>query len=143
MLKKHKLFFTISTIIILIIVGVVYFKMKHDEHQIQQEKIKQQYYQRQQERITIFLKYNSKEPNAIKSVHFTTLKQNPMGDTVIEGYINDKETTFVAYGSPQDNFEFTSEIMGSEKFDKLLKNINQRKSTDEIKNEEEYNGAGT
>ena len=61
--------------------------MKHDER----EKQKEIYYKEQQERITLYLKHNTKEPNTIKSVHFNSLKQGPMGDAVIKGYINKNE----------------------------------------------------
>ncbi|GAB5757725.1 hypothetical protein JMUB7514_27740 [Staphylococcus aureus] len=44
--------------------------MKYDE----KEKQKAIYYKEQQERITLYLKHNTKEPNTIKSVHFTSLK---------------------------------------------------------------------
>ena len=77
--------------------------MKYDE----KEKQKSIYYKEQQERITLYLKHNTKEPNTIKSVHFTSLKTGPMGDAVIEGYINEnKEDNFVAYGSPEHNYQF-------------------------------------
>lgn len=49
------------------------------------------YYKEQQERITLYLKHNTKEPNTMKSVHFTSLKTGPMGDAVIEGYINENK----------------------------------------------------
>ena len=55
-------------------------------------KTKEIYYKEQQERITLFLKYNTKA-NTIKSVHFTSLKQGPMGDAVIKGYINNNKKT--------------------------------------------------
>lgn len=61
--------------------------MKYDE----KAKQKEIYYKEQQERITLYLKYNTKKPNTIKSVHFTSLKQGPMGDAVIEGYINNNK----------------------------------------------------
>ena len=61
--------------------------MKYDE----KEKQKAIYYKEQQERITLYLKHNTKEPNTIKSVHFTSLKEGPMGDAVIEGYINENK----------------------------------------------------
>ena len=84
------------------------FKMKYDEKEI--------YYKGQQERITLYLKHNTKEPNTIKSVHFTSLKRGPMGDAVIEGYINEnKEADFVAYGSPEENYQFTGGLTGSMK----------------------------
>ena len=61
--------------------------MKYDE----KEKQKVIYYKEQQERITLYLKHNTKEPNTMKSVHFTSLKTGPMGDAVIEGYINENK----------------------------------------------------
>ena len=61
--------------------------MKYDE----KEKQKAIYYKEQQERITLYLKHNTKEPNTMKSVHFTSLKTGPMGDAVIEGYINENK----------------------------------------------------
>ena len=60
--------------------------MKYDE----KEKQKAIYY-KEQERITLYLKHNTKEPNTMKSVHFTSLKTGPMGDAVIEGYINENK----------------------------------------------------
>ena len=61
--------------------------MKYDE----KEKQKEIYYKGQQERITLYLKHNTKEPNTIKTVHFTKLETSPMGDAVIEGYINENK----------------------------------------------------
>ena len=61
--------------------------MKYDE----KEKQKAIYYKEQQERITLYLKHNTKEPNTIKSVHFTKLETSPMGSAVIEGYINENK----------------------------------------------------
>ena len=104
--------------------------MKHDER----EKQKEIYYKEQQERITLFLKYNTKEANTIKSVHFTSLKQGPMGDAVIKGYINNnKKDDFVAYSSPEDNFQFQGDMIESKKVSNLIKY--QTKTPDEIKKE--------
>ena len=115
-----------------IISGGVYLKMKHDER----EKQKEIYYKEQQERITLYLKHNTKEANTIKSVHFTSLKLGPMGDAVIKGYINKNEKDdFVAYGDPQDNFQFEGDMIKSEKVSQLLKPEHQLKSPDEIKKE--------
>ncbi|WP_251654483.1 DUF1433 domain-containing protein, partial [Staphylococcus aureus] len=66
---------------------VMHFKMKYDE----KEKQKAIYYKEQQERITLYLKHNTKETNTIKSVHFTNLETSPMGSAVIEGYINENK----------------------------------------------------
>ncbi|AMG64633.1 MULTISPECIES: DUF1433 domain-containing protein [Staphylococcus] len=130
MSKKH-IFMILGIILSLCIIsGGVYLKMKHDER----EKQKEIYYKEQQERITLFLKYNTKEANTIKSVHFTSLKQGPMGDAVIKGYINNnKKDDFVAYSSPEDNFQFQGDMIESKKVSNLIKY--QTKTPDEIKKE--------
>ncbi|HGX1142698.1 TPA: DUF1433 domain-containing protein, partial [Staphylococcus aureus] len=103
MSKKKILILTSIMLIILISVASIYFKMKYDE----KEKQKSIYYKEQQARITLYLKHNTIEPNTIKSVHFTKLETSPMGSAVIEGYINEnKEDDFVAYASPENNFQF-------------------------------------
>ncbi|UTH12660.1 DUF1433 domain-containing protein [Macrococcoides canis] len=113
-----------------LIIGGVYFKMKNDTR----EKEKEVYIKEQKERITLYLKYNTKEPNTIKKVDFTNVKVGPMGDVVFEGYINNnKEDVFVAYASPEDNFQFNKSMLTSENVSKLLKA--QTKSPDEIKQE--------
>ncbi|HAR7288440.1 TPA: DUF1433 domain-containing protein, partial [Staphylococcus aureus] len=72
----------------------------------------------------------------IKSVHFTSLKTGPMGDAVIEGYINEnKKADFVAYGSPEHNYQFGGAMIKSEGADKLLKPAHERKSPEKIKEE--------
>ncbi|HCW0019346.1 TPA: DUF1433 domain-containing protein [Staphylococcus aureus] len=117
-------------LIILIIIVCVYLKIKIDEKQ------KAIYYKEQQERITLYLKHNTEEPNTIKSVHFTSLKRGPMGDAVIEGYINEnKEDDFVAYGSPEHNYQFGGDMVESERLSELLKPAHERKSPDDIKKE--------
>ncbi|ARJ14741.1 MULTISPECIES: DUF1433 domain-containing protein [Staphylococcus] len=130
MSKKH-IFMILGIILSLCIIsGGVYLKMKHDER----EKQKEIYYKEQQERITLYLKHNTKEANTIKSVHFTSLKQGPMGDAVIKGYINNnKKDDFVAYGSPEDNFQFQGDMIESKKVSNLIKY--QTKTPDEIKKE--------
>ena len=132
MSKKH-IFMILGIILSLCIIsGGVYLKMKHDER----EKQKEIYYKEQQERITLYLKHNTKEANTIKSVHFTSLKLGPMGDAVIKGNINKNEKDdFVAYGDPQDNFQFEGDMIKSEKVSQLLKPAHQLKSPDEIKKE--------
>ena len=85
--QKH-VFIIIGVILcIRIVATVIYLKVKYDE----KRKTKAIYYKEQQERITLYLKHNTKEPNTIKSVHFTSLKTGPMGDAVIEGYINENK----------------------------------------------------
>ncbi|MGI8218141.1 DUF1433 domain-containing protein [Staphylococcus epidermidis] len=128
MYVKKKILIFIS--VILIIFGGFYLKMKYNE----KEKQKEIYYKEQQERITLYLKYNTKEPNIIKSVHFTSLKQGPMGDAVIEGYINNnKKDDFVAFASPENNYQFGGRLIADVKIFKLLKPANESKSPDEIK----------
>ncbi|MFK3492611.1 DUF1433 domain-containing protein [Staphylococcus aureus] len=132
MLKKKILILTSIMLIILISVAGIHFKMKYDE----KEKQKSIYYKEQQARITLYLKHNTKEPNTIKSVHFTSLKRGPMGDAVIEGYINEnKKGDFVAYGSPEENYQFTGGLTGSNEVLGKLKNAENLKSPEKIKEE--------
>lgn len=129
--KKILIFFSIM-LSILIIIGGVYLKMKYDER----EKQKEIYYKQQQERITLYFKHNTKEPNTIKSVHFTNLELGPMGDAVIEGYINNnKKYDFTAYAAPENNFQFGGGFTGDHKIFELLKSAHESKSPDEIKKE--------
>ncbi|MCB8176365.1 DUF1433 domain-containing protein [Staphylococcus aureus] len=132
MTKKH-VFISIGVILCICIVAtVIYLKVKYDE----KEKQKALYYKEQQERITLYLKHNTKEPNTIKSVHFTNLKTGPMGDAVIEGYINEnKKADFVAYGSPEENYQFTGGMTGSNEVLGKLKNAENLKSPEKIKKE--------
>ncbi|HDP6098616.1 TPA: DUF1433 domain-containing protein [Staphylococcus aureus] len=132
MSKKKILILTSIMLIILISVASIYFKMKYDE----KEKQKSIYYKEQQERITLYLQHNTKEPNTIKSVHFTSLKRGPMGDAVIEGYINEnKKDNFTAYATPEHNYQFGGAMIESERLSELLKPAHQLKSPDEIKEE--------
>ncbi|SCU54306.1 DUF1433 domain-containing protein [Staphylococcus aureus] len=114
------------------LIAGIHFKMKYDE----KEKQKSVYYKEQQARITLYLKHNTKEPNTIKSVHFTNLETSPMGSAVIEGYINEnKKADFVAYATPEHNYQFGGAMIESEKLSELLKPANQLKSPDDIKKE--------
>ncbi|HDF8534315.1 TPA: DUF1433 domain-containing protein [Staphylococcus aureus] len=132
MSKKHGFIIIGVILCICIVASVIYLKMKYDE----KEKQKEIYYKGQQERITLCLKHNTKEPNTIKSVHFTSLKRGPMGDAVIEGYINEnKEADFVAYGSPEENYQFTGGLTGSNEVLGKLKNAENLKSPEKIKEE--------
>ncbi|HFQ1328902.1 TPA: DUF1433 domain-containing protein [Staphylococcus aureus] len=130
MSKKH-VFIIIGVILCICIVAtVIHFKMKYDE----KEKQKAIYYKEQQARITLYLKHNTKEPNMIKSVHFTKLETSPMGSAVIEGYINEnKKDDFVAYASPENNFQFVGDIILSKNLSEIIKI--KTKSPDEIKEE--------
>ncbi|MDU6392873.1 MAG: DUF1433 domain-containing protein [Staphylococcus epidermidis] len=114
-MSKKKILIFIS--VILIIFGGVYLKMKYDE----KAKQKEIYYKEQQERITLYLKYN-------------TLEQGPMGDAIIEGYINNnKEDEFVAFASPENNYQFGGGLTADVKIFKLLKPANESRSPNEIK----------
>ncbi|HDJ5232576.1 TPA: DUF1433 domain-containing protein [Staphylococcus aureus] len=130
MSKKH-VFIIIGVILCICIVAtVIHFKMKYDE----KEKQKAIYYKEQKARITLYLKHNTKEPNTIKSVHFTKLETSPMGSAVIEGYINEnKKDDFVAYASPENNFQFVGDIILSKNLSEIIKI--KTKSPDEIKEE--------
>ncbi len=132
MSKKKILILTSIMLIILISVAGIYLKVKYDE----KEKQKAIYYKEQQARITLYLKHNTKEPNTIKSVHFTNSETSPMGSAVIEGYINEnKKDNFTAYATPEHNYQFGGAMIESEKLSELLKTANQLKSPDDIKKE--------
>ncbi|HEJ8703420.1 TPA: DUF1433 domain-containing protein [Staphylococcus aureus] len=132
MSKKKILILTSIMLIILISVAGIYLKVKYDE----KEKQKAIYYKEQQARITLYLKHNTKEPNTIKSVHFTNSETSPTGSAVIEGYINEnKKDNFTAYATPEHNYQFGGAMIESEKLSELLKPANQLKSPDDIKKE--------
>ncbi|HAR6727423.1 TPA: DUF1433 domain-containing protein [Staphylococcus aureus] len=132
MSKKKILILTSIMLIILISVASIYFKMKYDE----KEKQKAIYYKEQQARITLYLKHNTKEPNTIKTVHFTNFETSPMGSAVIEGYINEnKKDNFTAYATPEHNYQFGGAMIESERLSELLKPAHQLKSPDDIKKE--------
>ncbi|MBJ6187605.1 DUF1433 domain-containing protein [Staphylococcus aureus] len=132
MSKKKILILTSIMLIILISVASIYFKIKYDE----KEKQKAIYYKEQQARITLYLKHNTKEPNTIKTVHFTNFETSPMGSAVIEGYINEnKKDNFTAYATPEHNYQFGGAMIESERLSELLKPAHQLKSPDDIKKE--------
>ncbi len=132
MSKKHGFIIIGVVLCVCMLIAGIHFKMKYDE----KEKQKSVYYKEQQARITLYLKHNTKEPNTIKSVHFTNLETSPMGSAVIEGYINEnKKADFVAYATPEHNYQFGGAMIESEKLSELLKPANQLKSPDEIKEE--------
>ncbi|HDG5371484.1 TPA: DUF1433 domain-containing protein, partial [Staphylococcus aureus] len=102
----------------------------------EKEKQKAIYYKEQQERITLYLKHNTKEPNTIKTVHFNNFETSPMGSAVIEGYINEnKKDNFTAYATPEHNYQFGGAMIESERLSELLKPAHQLKSPDDIKKE--------
>ncbi|MCO4454040.1 hypothetical protein AXE89_06345 [Staphylococcus aureus] len=132
MSKKHVFVIIGVVLCVCMVIAGINFKMKYDE----KEKQKSIYYKEQQARITHYLKHNTIEPNTIKSVHFTSLKKGPMGDAVIEGYINEnKKADFVAYGSPEHNYQFGGDMIESEKLSELLKPAQELKSPEKIKEE--------
>lgn len=130
--KKH-VFIIIGVILCICIVAtVIYLKVKYDE----KEKQKAIHYKEQQERITLYLKHNTKEPNTIKTVHFTNFETSPMGSAVIEGYINEnKKADFTAYATPEHNYQFGGAMIESQKLSELLKPAQELKSPDDIKKE--------
>ena len=130
--KKH-VFIIIGVILCICIVAtVIYLKVKYDE----KEKQKSIYYKEQQARITLYLKHNTKEPNTIKTVHFTNFETSPMGSAVIEGYINEnKKADFTAYATPEHNYQFGGAMIESQKLSELLKPAQELKSPDDIKKE--------
>ncbi|WP_069724395.1 DUF1433 domain-containing protein, partial [Staphylococcus aureus] len=130
MSKKHVFVIIGVVLCVCIVATVIHFKMKYDE----KEKQKSIYYKEQQERITLYLKHKTKEPNTIKSVHFTSLKTRPMGNAVIEGYINEnKKADFTAYATPEHNYQFGGAMIESQKLSELLKPAQELKSPDDIK----------
>ena len=130
-MNKKYVFIIIGVILcICIVASVIYLKVKYDE----KEKQKAIYYKEQQARITLYLKHNTKEPNTIKTVHFTNLETSPMGSAVIEGYINEnKKDNFTAYATPEHNYQFGGAMIKSEGVDRLLKIAHERKSPDDLK----------
>ncbi len=132
MSKKHVFVIIGVVLCVCMVIAGIYLKMKYDE----KEKQIAIYYKEQQERITLYLKHNTKEPNTIKSVHFTNLETSPMGSAVIEGYINEnKKDDFVAYATPEHNYQFGGAMIESERLSELLKPAQELKSPDDIKKE--------
>ncbi|HDB6273679.1 TPA: DUF1433 domain-containing protein, partial [Staphylococcus aureus] len=53
-----------------------------------------------------------------------------------KGYINEnKEDDFVAYSTPENDFQFSGDLIKSERLSELLKPAHERKSPDDIKKE--------
>ncbi|WJC50582.1 DUF1433 domain-containing protein [Staphylococcus aureus] len=112
------------TVILIIIVLAIYLKIGHDE--------KEQYYNEQKERITIYMKYNVK---GYKNISFANFKENPMDGYSISGYINnDKKLSFTAGIRSVDDFQFDTDISYT---DELGRKFNKNpKSVSEIKKEQ-------
>ncbi|HEH3058657.1 TPA: DUF1433 domain-containing protein [Staphylococcus aureus] len=110
-------------IIIILILGGIFLKMKYDE---------MKYYDEQKERIILFMKYNVK---GFKEIQFEEQKENPMDGYSISGYINnDKKLSFTAGIRSVDDFQFDTDISYT---DELGRKLNKNpKSVSEIKKEQ-------
>lgn len=110
-------------IIIILILGGIFLKMKYDE---------MKYYDEQKERIILFMKYNVK---GFKEIQFEEQKENPMDGYSISGYINnDRKLSFTAGIKSIDDFQFDTDISyPGELGRKFIKNP---KSVSEIKKEQ-------
>lgn len=110
-------------IIIILILGGIFLKMKYDE---------MKYYDEQKERIILFMKYNVK---GFKEIQFEEQKENPMDGYSISGYINnDKKLSFTAGIRFVDDFQFDTDISYT---DELGRKFNKNpKSVSEIKKEQ-------
>lgn len=121
--KKIILIFIIL-ISIGLISGGVYLKIKHEE--------KEKYYDKQKERIIIYMKYNVKN---YKEIKFEEHKENPLDGFVITGYINNDNTnTFSAHMWSKDDYQFEYLSSYSDKLDRMM--IEKTKTVSEIKKEQ-------
>ncbi|MRW76068.1 DUF1433 domain-containing protein [Staphylococcus aureus] len=112
------------TVILIIIVLAIYLKIGHDE--------KEQYYNEQKERITIYMKHNV---TGYKNISFTNFKENPMDGYSISGYINnDKKLSFTAGIRSIDDFQFDTDISYTDELGRKF--IENPKSVSEIKKEQ-------
>ncbi|HEK6871405.1 TPA: DUF1433 domain-containing protein [Staphylococcus aureus] len=112
------------TVILIIILLAIYLKIGHDE--------KEQYYNEQKERITIYMKHNVK---GYKNISFTNFKENPMDGYSISGYINnDKKLSFTAGIRSIDDFQFDTDISYTDELGRKF--IENPKSVSEIKKEQ-------
>lgn len=105
-------------IIIILILGGIFLKMKYDE---------MKYYDEQKERIILFMKYNVK---GFKEIQFEEQKENPMDGYSISGYINnDKKLSFTAGIRSVDDFQFDTDISYTDelgrKFNKNPKSVSE------------------
>nr|BFF34667.1 hypothetical protein KUHPSE09_19530 [Staphylococcus epidermidis] len=123
-LNKKIILIFIILISIGLISGGVYLKIKHEE--------KEKYYDKQKERIIIYMKYNVKN---YKEIKFEEHKENPLDGFVITVYINNDNTnTFSAHMWSKDDyqFEYLSTYSGY-----IAKNMPENpKSVSEIKKEQ-------
>ncbi|MCP1122688.1 DUF1433 domain-containing protein [Bacillus sp. 3103sda1] len=85
-MKKNIILF----ISVMLIIAGAYFTIEY----FKQKEIEEQFWKRQEARVTKYIHYNIKD---VKSITFTEHKVNPMGVPSINGYINDdKELSFNA-----------------------------------------------
>ncbi|HHO4881739.1 TPA: DUF1433 domain-containing protein, partial [Staphylococcus aureus] len=93
---------------------------------------KEKYYDKQKERIIIYMKYNVK---GYKEVKFKEQKENPLDGFVVTGYINnDKTNTFSAHMWSKDDYQFEYLSSYSDKLDRMM--IENPKTVSEIKKEQ-------
>ncbi|HDF0755893.1 TPA: DUF1433 domain-containing protein [Staphylococcus aureus] len=119
---NKKFLMIVFIIIILILVGI-FLKIKYDE---------KKYYDKQKERITIYMKHNVK---GYKNISFTNFKENSMDGYFISGYINnDKKLSFTAGIRSIDDFQFDTDISYTDELGRKL--IKNPKSVSEIKKEQ-------
>ncbi len=112
------------TVILIIIVLAIYLKIGHDE--------KEQYYNEQKERITIYMKHNVK---GYKNISFTNFKENPMDGYSFSGYINnEKNLSFTAGITSIYDFQFDTDISYTDELGRKF--IENPKSVSEIKKEQ-------
>lgn len=114
-------------IIIILILGGIFLKMKYDE---------MKYYDEQKERIILFMKYNVK---GFKEIQFEEQKENPMDGYSISGYINnDKKLSFTAGIRSVDDFQFDTDISYTDelgrKFNKNPKSVSEMKKEQNTSN---------
>ncbi|HCD4750224.1 TPA: DUF1433 domain-containing protein [Staphylococcus aureus] len=110
-------------IIIILILGGIFLKMKYDE---------MKYYDEQKERIILFMKYNVK---GFKEIQFEEQKENPMDGYSISGYINnDRKLSFTAGIRSVDDFQFDTDISYTDELGRKF--IKNPKSVSEIKKEQ-------
>ncbi|HDA2519070.1 TPA: DUF1433 domain-containing protein [Staphylococcus aureus] len=119
---NKKFLMIVFIIIILILVGI-FLKIKYDE---------KKYYDKQKERITIYMKHNVK---GYKNISFTNFKENSMDGYSFSGYINnDKKLSFTAGIRSIDDFQFDTDISYTDELGRKL--IKNPKSVSEIKKEQ-------
>ncbi|WP_187355646.1 DUF1433 domain-containing protein [Staphylococcus aureus] len=119
----NKKYLMIIIIMLILILGGIFLKMKYDENK---------YYDEQKERITIYMKYNVK---GYKNISFANFKENQIYGYSISGYIhNDKKLSFTAGIRSVDDFQFDTDISYTDELGRKFNN--NPKSVSEIKKEQ-------